>query len=160
MFTPCVALLSSADGTFLHWVLAIAITLLILDVFLRTEWLSYLSLFAFAAWGACRLDLPTQWSGLVFLVFLGIGIVFYLACWRSFIRRIVRTLLRNARGEQINSMVGRTGTIIGEGDSACIKVQDEIYPIADDCRELLHEGDQVVITDFKEGVTHVARRSN
>lgn len=57
-------------------------------------------------------------------------------------------------------MVGRAGIIIGNGDSACVKVQDELYPITDDCREILHEGDQVVITDFKEGVTHVARRSN
>ena len=161
MFTPCLALLSSADGTFLHWMLAIAITLIILDVFLCTEWLSCLSLFTFAAWGTWRLDLPTQWSVLVFLFFLGIGIAFYFTCWRGFIRNtIAKTLLRNTSGEQINSMVDRAGIIIGNGDSACVKVQDELYPITDDCREILHEGDQVVITDFKEGVTHVARRSN
>ena len=158
MFTPCVALLSSADGTFLHWVLAIAITLLILDVFLRTEWLSYLSLFAFAAWGACRLNLPTQWSGLVFLVFLGIGILFYLACWRSFIRKIVKTLQKNASEEQINSMVGRVGIIIGEGDSVCVRVQDEIYPIADDCREGSHGGDHVVITGFANGEARITKK--
>lgn len=159
MFTPCVALLSGADGTFLHWMLAIAITLIILDVFLCTEWLSYLSLFIFAAWGAWRLDLPTQWSVLVFLIFLGIGIAFYFACWRGFIRNtIAKTLLKNASEEQINSMVGRTGTIIGEGDSTCVKVQDELYPIAHDYQEGLREGDQVVITSFKEGITYVARR--
>ena len=159
MFTPCMALLSSADGTFLHWMLAIAITLIILDVFLCTEWLSYLSLFTFAAWGAWRLDLPTQWTILIFLVFFSIGVVFYFVCWRSFIRNTIsKTFLKNASEEQINSMVGRTGTIIGEGDSACIKVQDELYPIAGDCREGLHEGDHVVITSFKEGITYVAKR--
>ncbi len=159
MFTPCVAFLSSADGTFLHWMIAIAITLIILDVFFCTEWLSFLSLITFAAWGAWRLDLPTQWSGLVFLVFLGIGITFYYACWRGFIRNTVsKTFLKNAREEQINSMVGRIGTVMGEGDSACIKVQDELYPIAHDCQKGLREGDQVVITTFKEGITYVTRR--
>lgn len=159
MFTPCLALLDSADGTFLHWMLAIAITLIILDVFFCTEWLSFLSLITFAAWGAWRLDLPTQWSGLVFLVFLGIGITFYYACWRGFIRNTVsKTFLRNAGEEQINSMVGRTGVIIGEGDSVCIKVQDEIYPIADDCQEGLREGDQVVITDFTNGEARIAKK--
>ena len=159
MFTPCVAFLSSADGTFLHWMLAIAITLIILDVFFCTEWLSFLSLITFAAWGAWRLDLPTQWSGLVFLVFLGIGITFYYACWRGFIRNTVsKTFLKNASEEQINSMVGRVGTIIGERDAACIKVQDEIYPIAHDCQEGLREGEQVAITSFKEGIAYVTRR--
>ena len=159
MLTPCVAFLSSADGTFLHWMLAIAITLIILDVFFCTEWLSFLSLITFAAWGAWRLDLPTQWSGLVFLVFLGIGITFYYACWRSFIRNTIsKTFLKNASEEQINSMVGRVGTIIGEGDAVCIKVQDEIYPIAHDCQEGLREGDQIVITDFTNGEARITKK--
>lgn len=150
--------ISNADASFPHWILAAAITLTVLDVFICTEWLTWLSLLAFAAWGTWSLDVPPQWSAFLFLVFLGIGIAFYFLFWRSILRRAIsETFLRSATDEQINSMVGRSATVISTGDSACIRVQDEIYPLADACRANLHAGDRVVITAFESGVATVTQ---
>ncbi len=150
-------ILGSADASFLHWILAIAVTLIVLDVFICTEWLSMLSLLAFAAWGTWMLDVPTQWSVFFFLVFLIIGIAFYFLFWRSVIRRTVaKTFLRNATDEQINTMVGRSATVINTGDAPCIKVQDEIYPLSEGCPANLQVGDRVVITAFNKGIATVA----
>lgn len=151
-------IMGSADASFLHWILAVAITLIVLDAFICTEWLSWLSLLAFAAWGTWKLDVPTQWSVFFFLVFVGVGMAFYFLFWRSVLRRAISdTLLRNATNEQINTMVGRSATVVGLGDSACIRVQDEIYPIAESCQANLHVGDRVVITGFEGGVATVTQ---
>lgn len=156
----------SMDGTFLHWMLAAALTVLVLDVIFAASGddgtgtvLYCIVLEAFSGWGVWRMDLPIQWSVLVFLLFSGIGLAFYFVIWKKIIYSLVtKRIMKNAPDEQIHQIVGKTAIVCGEGENMCLKWQDELYPIADVSRESLKEGDRVTITAFKDGVAYASNK--
>lgn len=155
----------STDGTFLHWMLAAALTVLVLDVIFAaggddgTGTVLYcIVLEIFSGWGVWRMNLPIQWSVLVFLLFSGIGLTFYFLIWKKVIYSLVsKRIMKNAPNEQIHQMVGKKAAVCGGGENMCLKWQDEFYPIAAENRETLKEGDSVTITAFKDGVAYVKK---
>lgn len=141
-----------SDSTFLHWLLAVAITALVLDVFFQTEIISWGSLIVFAIWATVKCDLPVQWSILVFIIFLGIALALYFTIWKQLVNRFTdKVLLKNAPKETLDSYVGGKGEICGEGDNMCVKYNSELHPVAEACRDNLSAGDKVVIREFKDG---------
>lgn len=152
------------NGTFLHWLAAVGITLLVLDVFFNTEFLSWISIAIFASWGTWLIGAPVQWSVLVFIILTAIGFGIYYALWVRFVRPFIYWLIRIISGsnepppDDNLAYAGRNGTVVGEGESLSVKVQDELFPIAEECREGFSAGDKVVITEFKGGVATVERR--
>ncbi|MBR5894044.1 MAG: hypothetical protein IKZ13_00700 [Akkermansia sp.] len=141
-----------SDGVFLHWLLAIALTALVLDVFFQTEVVSWGALVAFAIWATCKCDLPTQWSVLLFIVFLGIAIALYCAVWKQLLSRFTnKVLMKNAPKEVLDGYVGGKGEICGEGSNMCVKYNTELHIVAEECRDGLTAGDKVIICEFKDG---------
>lgn len=145
-------------GTFLHIMLAVAITLLVLDIFVCTELLSWVSLLLFAAWGTWLVDAPWQWSVLVFIGFLVLVCVLYYTLWVQCVRRVVMDLvLRNSPRESTEQMVGKPATVLGEGENLCIRWEDHIIPIESDDRAGLSAGDKVIIEAVRGGMAHVRK---
>ena len=143
-------------GTFLHIMLAVAITLLVLDIFVCTELLSWVSLLLFAAWGTWLVGAPWQWSVLVFIGFLALVCVLYYTLWVQCVRRVVMGLvLRNAPRESTEQVAGKTATVLGEGENLCIRWEDHIIPVEADDRAGLTAGDKVVIDAVRGGMAHV-----
>lgn len=155
----------STDSTFLHWILAAALSVLVLDVIFAASGdggtgsvLSCIVLEIFSGWGVWRMELPIQWSVLVFLLFSGIGLTFYFVIWKIVICRLVtKHIMKNVPDEQIHQMVGKKAIVCGRGENMCLKWQDELYPIAAGNRETLKEGDIITITAFKDGVACVIK---
>lgn len=146
------------NGAFLHCMLAAGVTLLVLDVFFCTEFLSWLALALFAAWGTSLLDLPLQWSALTFMGFLALGFAFYYLLWVRAVRPFVMgVVLRKAPAEYDARLVGQAGVIRGSGDSLCVRTGDQLFPVAPAARSGLQEGDPVTITAFKDGYVSVER---
>lgn len=145
-------------GTFLHIMLAVAITLLVLDIFVCTELLSWVSLLLFAAWGTWLVGAPWQWSVLVFVGFLALVCVLYYTLWVQCVRRVVMDLvLRNSPRESTEQVVGKSATVLGEGENLCIRWEDHIIPIEEDDRSDLSAGDKVVIEAVRGGLAHVRK---
>lgn len=145
-------------GTFLHIMLAVAITLLVLDIFVCTELLSWVSLLLFAAWGTWLVGAPWQWSVLVFIGFLALVCVLYYTLWVQCVRRVVMDLvLRNAPREATEQVAGKTAIVLGEGENLCIRWDDHIIPIEADDRTGLAAGDKVVIEAVRGGLAHVRK---
>lgn len=143
-------------GTFLHIMLAVAITLLVLDIFICTELLSWGALLLFAAWGTWLVGAPWQWSVLVFIGFLALVCVLYYTLWVQCVRRVVMDLiLRRAPMESTEQVAGKTASVLGEGDNLCIRWEDHIIPIEADDRAGLTAGDKVVIDAVRGGLAHV-----
>lgn len=150
-----------SNGTFLHWMLAISLTLLVLDVFCNTEFLSWISMLVFALWGTMQFDLPVQWLVLVYIVILIISAVFYYTIWTHCVRRLVmEVILRRAPKEAQESLVGTRGRIVGEDDSLSVKYGDQFLPVAEPCRGGVSAGDVVVITEVKDGYACVTKADN
>ena len=145
-------------GTFLHIMLAVAITLLVLDIFVCTELLSWVSLLLFAAGGTWLVGAPWQWSVLVFIGFLALVCVLYYTLWVQCVRRVVMDLvLRHAPREATEQVAGKTATVLGEGENLCIRWDDHIIPIEADDRTGLVAGDKVVIEAVRGGLAHVRK---
>lgn len=151
-------LLAWSNGEFLHWMLAVALTLLVLDIFVNTELMSWASLVIFAAWGTWELGLPLQWSALVFLGFLLLGFALYFALWNRCVRPLFMTwLTRKAPQESSAQEVGGIGTIVGQGAQLCVRREDRLFSVAEPCREGLHEGDRVRITAMDGAAVRVEK---
>lgn len=150
--------LGMEHGTFLHIMLAVGITLLVLDIFVCTEFLSWMSLLLFAAWGTWLVGAPWQWSVLVFIGFLALLCVLYYTLWVQCVRRIIMDMvMRNAPRESTEQVSGKTAVVLGEGDNLCIRWDDHIIPIEPDDRAGLAAGDKVVIDALRGGMAHVHR---
>lgn len=150
--------LGIGHGTFLHIMLAVAITLLVLDIFVCTELLSWVSLLLFAAWGTWLVGAPWQWSVLVFIGFLALVCVLYYTLWVQCVRRVVMDLiLRRAPMESTEQVTGKTASVLGEGDNLCIRWEDHIIPIEENDRDGLSAGDKVVIAAIRGGLAHVRK---
>lgn len=150
--------LGVGSGTFLHWALAVGLTLLVLDVFFCTEFLAWVGLGLFALWGTLLLDLPLQWSALVFMAFLAVGFAFYYTLWVQVVRRLVAGYLnRHAYKEGREQLAGRTGEIRAEGGSVMVRCGDELLAVAEPCRAGLHHGDRVTIVKYEAGLATVEK---
>lgn len=147
------------SGTFLHWMLAVGLTLLVLDIFINTELLAWVALVIFAAWGTWLLGLPIQWSVLAFIVFFALAVAIYYTLWVQVVRRAVQGLwLRKAPAETVDTFAGKTGRVIGGGENLCVRCGDHIFPIAESDRAGLAEGDSVRITAL-DGATARVQKS-
>lgn len=148
-----------SNGAFLHGMLAVALTLLVLDVVVNTEIMSWIALAVFATWGTAVCDLPLQWSVLVFLAFVALGCAVYYTLWNWVVRRgLVRLLTRFSPPDGIREAeTGGTGTVIGQGEQLCVRREDRVYPIAASCRSGLQAGDAVRITGM-DGATALVEK--
>ncbi len=145
-------------GEFIHWMLAVALTLLVLDVFFNTELLSWLALFVFAAWGTWLCGLPLQWSLLVFLAFLSLGIALYYALWNRCVRPLFMGWLnRYAPQESRVTEAGGIGTVVGQGEQLCVRREDRLYAIAEESRPGLSSGDRVRILSLDGALARVEK---
>ena len=147
-----------SNGTFLHWMLAISLTLLVLDVFCNTEVLSWISMLVFSLWATMQFDLPVQWLVLVYVLVLIVCAVFYYTLWTHCVRRLVMDgIMRHAPREAQDNLAGTAGRIVGEGDSLSVKYGDQFLPVAEDSRAGFSAGDAVIITAVKDGFATVKR---
>ena len=138
--------------------LAVSLTLLVLDVFCNTETLSWISLLVFALWGTMQFDLPVQWSVLVYVLILILCAVFYYTLWTHGVRRLVMdVILRRAPREAQENLAGTPGRIVGEGDNLSVKYGDQFLPVAEVDRPGLKAGDAVTITAVNSGYASVKR---
>ena len=145
-------------GTFLHIMLAVAITLLVLDIFVCTELLSWVALLLFSAWGTWLVGAPWQWSILVFLGFLGLTCALYYTLWVQCVRRVIMGfVMRNTPQESTELVAGKTAIVLGDDEHLCIRWDDHIIPIEEDDRAGLVAGDKVIIKAIRGGMAHVRK---
>ncbi len=155
------ALLSfSAEGwSLLHWLLAVSLTLLVLDVFICTELLSWVALVLIALYATWLIDLPIQWSVLLFLACLAGEVLLYYSFWAQVVRPLVMNVMLHGAPDDIQeNPVGRVGVAIrGDDGSYCVKVADLLYPVAPQDYHLLTVGEQVRVTELNGGIARVQK---
>lgn len=149
--------LSLDAGDFLHWALASSVTLLVLDIFFCTEFLSWLAVIILAAWCTWLLNLPIQWSALVFIITLAIIFTVYYFLWNKAIRPFVNKIrLRHTAPDVQETLIGQRGVVRGEGEHLCVRCADELWLIHPQDRSHFTEGDHVVVTALEHGLARVS----
>ena len=75
-----------------EWLLAVAITMFVIDIFLPTEILSWISLLMISVYVVWKIDPPILWGILIFIITFSSVTIFYYLFLRRFISPIVSML--------------------------------------------------------------------
>jgi membrane protein implicated in regulation of membrane protease activity len=124
-----------------EWLVALSLTLFVLDIFLMTEFLSWGGVLSLSTWLVWKIDAPIKWSVLIFVVaFTGFSFL-YGFLFRNTIVVAIRKILQGKSPEEgLYSLVGKKGEVRKIEGNYFISVEDELWPIR-------NEG-----IDFTEGV--------
>lgn len=141
-----------------HWLLAIAVTLLVLDLFFQTEALSLVSVGVFALYFTLWVDAPLQWDVLVFLGFALLALALYMLFWRKFVLPLVsRLLLRNAVRESVENAPGSVGVFRRIGEACFVEWNGELWAVeAKDLNEF-SDREPVLIQNQSNGTFLIAK---
>lgn len=149
-----------SDGDFLHYWLAISLTLIILDVFINTDLLSWVAMALFATWATACIDPPAEWSALIFIAFFIIAGLFYM----TVLKKIALGLTQLAENkidtppEPEQVLPGKIGKVkLGEEDCLSVVIDGQTYLIDDTCRAKLSPGDSVAVTAYNKGIVKVCK---
>ena len=116
-----------------EWLLALALTLFVIDLFTDEEGiLSWIGVSAVAGWATWRIGAPPMWSVLIFVgTFLLSGAAWYWL-FRSLIGQPVRRLMqKGAPNEAIVALNGAKGTLrVIDGKVMFRWNGDELWPVA------------------------------
>lgn len=141
-----------------EWLLALALTLFIADIFLSTEVMSWGGIVALSVYFVWRINPPWMWCILLFIVAVIVFASVYYLFFRSVIGCGVRRLMqRGAPSETIESIRNAVGVVHYVDTKAFFKWNgDELWPI-NDASPSLSEGDRVVVDDLSNGEVLVKR---
>ena len=132
--------------------LALALTLFVLDVILDEDTLSWTGVAVFAAYLTWRIAAPWKWSILVFIASAILTGVAYCWLFKLAIGRPVRRLFqRNAPDETLSSIQGAPGTLhIVSGKVMFRWNGDELWPVANPPPDAA-DGQKAVVKRFTGG---------
>ena len=95
-----------------EWLVALSLTLFVLDIFLMTEFLSWGGVLSLSTWLVWKIDAPIKWSVLIFVVaFTGFSFL-YVFLFRNTIGIAIRKILQGKSPEEgLYSLVGKKGKV-------------------------------------------------
>lgn len=141
-----------------HWLLAVAVTLLVLDIFFQTEALSLVSAGLFALYFTLWVDAPLQWDVLVFLGFALLVLVLYMLFWRQFVLPLVsRLLLKNAVRESVENAPGSTGVFRRIDDACFVEWNGELWTVEAEDLDAFSDREPVLIQNQSNGTFLIAK---
>ena len=134
-----------------EWLLALTLTLFVLDIFLATEVLSWGGILSLAIYFQCKIDPPWKWAILVFLISLAISFGLH-----RVIMKPIRSLFQHGAPDELRKRIcNAEGTIHYVGDKAMFKWNgDELWSI--NTERSFNEGDRVKVVSIKDDILTVA----
>jgi len=111
------------------WVLAVALAVLVLDVFFETEFLSVSALLGISIYFTMLLDLDAKWSVLVALLCWAATIALFYLFWKRFLSPAIRRMLPAGADEAIHSAVGATGEFRLIDGRAFVSWNGDLWPV-------------------------------
>lgn len=113
-----------------EWLVALALTLFILDIFLMTEILSWGGVFSLAVWLTWKIDASWKWMVLVFVASFTMFAFMYWFLFRNVIGRFVRRIMQGkSQDEALYSLKGKTGRIKNIDGKSFVFVDGELWPV-------------------------------
>lgn len=111
------------------WVIAIALTIIVLDVFFETEILSVGALLGISIYFALLIDVEWKWRVLIaILCWLMVTGLFY-AVWKRFITPLIRRGFTGGMKEAIHSAVGATAEFRLIDNKAFVYWNGDLWPV-------------------------------
>ena len=134
-----------------EWLLALTLTLFVLDIYLATEVLSRCGIITFASYITWRIGPTWKWGILVFLLAIPVAAIFY-----YMLVKLIRPLLQHGSPKELlEKLKGAQGKIHFVNGKPMFRWNgDELWPIDSDAQ--VQEGDRVIVISIKDGVLTVS----
>jgi hypothetical protein len=111
------------------WVAAIALTVIVLDVFFETEFLSHAALLGISVYFGLLFDVDTKWRLLIGLAcWLGVTAMFYLL-WKQIAVPLIRRGFTRGIEESIHSAVGASGEFRIIDGKCFVQWNGDLWPV-------------------------------
>ena len=138
-----------------EWLVALSLTLFVLDIFFMTEVLSWAGVLSLSAWLTWRIDVPFKWMILVFIAsFIGFAFLYWF-CFRNTVGTIVRRILQGkSPKESLYALEGAKGRIKCISNKMFLDVEGELWPVAPGSANV-GDGAIVRVTMVKNGAAVV-----
>lgn len=151
----------------LMWVLAIGLTIVVIDVFFETEILSVGALLGISAYVSLLFDVDVKWRVLIALLCWLIVTALFYAVWKRFITPLIQRGFSAGMAESIHSAVGATGEFRLIEGKAFVYWNGDLWPVdldgdggdnadADDGR--FKDRDKVIIKSVAAGTFTIEER--
>lgn len=166
MLFPCFAICAEIEIPLgCHWILALLFTLLIFDAFFETEllaWIAILLSSVYLSAVAClNLNLPIQWSLLLFLCITILFLFAYYTIWKFCIKTVLtKILMSEASKESVMTAPGTTGKILVIESKPFVEWNGELWQIQHSPSEEFEHEELVLITAQKNGIFYVKKITN
>ena len=143
-----------------EWLVALALTLFVVDIFVSTEILSWGGVLSLSLWLTWRIHADWKWD---LLIFIGALVFFAFAYYwgvRATVGRLVKNLMqKGAPPEMTDRIVDAVGVIHQvEGMSFFRWNGEELLPVVDDGREAFCEGEVVEVDRLVNGAVALRRQ--
>lgn len=132
--------------------------LIIIDIFLDSDYLSLVALLLFSIAGGLLFTLPVLYKILLILVLMMIFTTLYLLGWRRLKRTIIDRYIapdRYTNGPE--GLIGQSGVIKNIDGTLFVKVYDEIWGISEKSPQLT-EGESVTVDALDSNDLILSRR--
>ena len=139
-----------------EWLLALALTLFVVDFVVPTEIMSWTGLFALSGYLTWRIGVPLPWCIIVFILVLVFFSLVYYHVFRVFVSgAIAKYLQRNAPPERIDAIIGAEGNVHFVAGRPMFRWNgDELWPIRNHTHDVV-EGMSVTVKQFCDGFVEI-----
>ncbi len=150
------------------WVIAIGLTVIIIDVFFETEILSVIALLGISIYFSLLFDVEVKWRILIALLcWLAVTGLFY-TVFKRFISPLIRRCFTSGMNESIHSAVGSVGEFRLIDGKAFVYWNGDLWPVdldgdgagtADTDDGRFRDHDKVTIQTADKGIFTITERS-
>lgn len=141
-----------------EWLVALTVTLLVVDLFYESEILSWIAMLTLTTYFTLKIDPSLNWLILTYLLILSIIALFYYTLYRMLVVKAVqKTLLRHAPDEKIDEIVGQHVRVRIINNMTMIKWDDTLWNITNAETDTFADGDKVIVTAFKDGLATIKK---
>jgi membrane protein implicated in regulation of membrane protease activity len=140
----------SAEG--FAWVLAVALTVLFLDVFFSTDFLSIAALLGIAVYGALLLNISGKWTILIALLSWLASMAIFYTLWKRVVMKVILNLFGTGLKETIHSAQGQTGQFREIEGRHFVSWNGELWPAQFDSKVSFSDMQPVLIEKVETGI--------
>ncbi len=153
----------------LLWVVAIGLTIIVVDVFFETEILSVGALLGISIYLSLLFDVDVKWRVLIALLCWLVMTALFYAVWKRFVTPLIRRSFSKGMAEAIHLAVGATGEFRLIDGKAFVYWNGDLWPVdldedgaetADKGDDRFNDRDKVIIKTVNNGIFTITERTS
>jgi len=134
------------------WVIAISLTVILLDIFFNTEVLSGLALLGVSVYLAALCDVSIKWQILIVLISWLISSLFFFGIARKLMIPLVQKIIPPGRDEALHEAIDSIAEFRLIDDKSFVYWNGDLWPLSNEDTSHFNDHDKVRIEAVENGI--------